>query len=97
MILIFFEQVDNGDNDENSKRLWRHKGLERKFLKYLSANKKSWDTGIWDKELKNTVGNIVDNDDECFKRVIYVLQQRLYFHATDAALTKGEGYYLFEE
>ena len=49
MILILFEQVEHGDNDENSKIRWNHKGLEREFWNYLLDNKKSWYMGIWNK------------------------------------------------
>ena len=49
MILIFFEQVEHGDNDKNSKIRWNHRVLEREFWHYLSANNKSWYMGIWNK------------------------------------------------
>ena len=61
------------------------------------VNEKSWDTVIVNKSLKTFVGNKFNYGDEYLQCVTYVLQQRLYCHNTDAAITKGNVYYPFEK
>ena len=45
-----FERMPEVDNKKG--RGWRHKQTGRTFLQYKSSNNNSWDTGVFNKQLK---------------------------------------------
>ena len=54
IIDLEFEQLEN-DKEPEKKQKWRHKPTGREFFRYKSHTGKTWDTGIWNRQLKNLV------------------------------------------
>ena len=50
IIKLEFERTPETDTEKG--RRWRHKRTGRSFLQFKSMSGKSWDTGVWSKQLK---------------------------------------------
>ena len=51
IIALEFEEVAHEENDQSKKQRWKHKMSGREFWRYRSNNGKTWDTGVWNKQL----------------------------------------------
>ena len=51
IIELEFEQLENNEETDKKQR-WKHKPTGKEFFRYKSKNGRTWDTGVWTKQLK---------------------------------------------
>ena len=51
MLDLEFELLDDDVADDAKKQKWKHKLTGREFFQYKSSNGRTWDSGVWNKQL----------------------------------------------
>ena len=84
--------------EEDNKREWKHKRTGFSFWQFRSKSGKTWDTGVWNKNLKK-IASGKGNDNYSVKRAKYMLRLQDSNTTINIAGIKdiGEVFFSFEE